>query len=291
MNDDVDELSLALDSLVHELAMRSASNFVALSKLTSATGLELNLQSLRSQRHALENASIKISDFFTKTDEDIRNAIAETSLLKQQQRAAEAAAAATLSESMRVAAELESKKKQKKQKKKNQKKRRSIADAVSLVDTSTVVPPLFPTVNTVNEDEPSVHMNELGSDEVTIPGAVLDLKSAIFQHAKHTHHPLGSRKDSDRDRDRDRPEDREGDRGGEAGVQHGPGLPLCASSLSHSLREGDLVELCGRSCPGRGPAGVPPAVWSLGTVVGVRRDSRGALRLVQVGLHLAAVST
>jgi len=84
--EDTDELNLHLDSLLNELAVQSASNFMMLSKLTKSVGMELNLQSMRKQHRALQDAHLKVSNFFVKTNEEIRNAAAKASLQQQRSR-------------------------------------------------------------------------------------------------------------------------------------------------------------------------------------------------------------
>jgi hypothetical protein len=81
--DDKDDLSLHLDALVTQLALQSATNFIHLSNLTSAVGNEMNLQSLRIQHQKLENASLHISKLFTKTDAEVRNAATEATMRQQ----------------------------------------------------------------------------------------------------------------------------------------------------------------------------------------------------------------
>lgn len=58
----------------------------------------------------------------------------------------------------------------------------------------------------------------------------------------------------------------------------------CEGGFASSVQVGDLVEVCARrSASSAAVCAVGgQGVWGLGTVIGVKRDTRGAVRLVQV---------
>jgi hypothetical protein len=144
LTDDVDDLSVHLDSLVNQLAVQSASNFVTLSNLTSAVGIEINLQSLRSQHRTLENASLQISDFFRKTEEELLNATAEASLQQQQQQQQESARQAMIA-SRTTEAETDT---PALKKKKNKNKKRHSSSSSSLTASCVEAPTPCPQATT-----------------------------------------------------------------------------------------------------------------------------------------------